>query len=125
MTRKLRESDIPELQRIHEKFYAQEFDFPNFLPRFIDPIVVTNREGKIITGGGILPIAETIILTDKDTQLGERMKGLKEMFDDNLYTAKRYGFSRLHAFVHEYNWLKYLEKAGFEPCKGKILSIGV
>jgi hypothetical protein len=120
--RGIKETDINELRRIHARFYADEFTFPDFMNRFINPVVVED-EGKIITAGGVVPIAESIILTNKDIDYSTRLFALKHLLDDNLLNAQYYGFKRLYAFARDSTWEKYLIKAGFE--KNEILSIGV
>jgi hypothetical protein len=125
MTRALTDKDIATLIDIHKRYYAHQFDFPNFLGKFIYPMAITNEKGHIITAGGIVPIAEVIILTDKSLPASARVDALNEMFARTQQIANLYGYSRLHAFVHEPVWKSQLIKAGFEPCKGEILSIGV
>jgi hypothetical protein len=124
-TRPITDKDIGTLIEIHKRYYAHQFDFPNFLGKFIYPMAITDDKNRIITAGGIVPIAEVIILTDKSQSIIARIDALQEMLAKTRQIAGLYGYSRLHAFVHDPTWKSQLIKAGFESCPGEILSIGV
>jgi hypothetical protein len=123
--RPIETTDIEALRYIHEQYYQKDFDFPNFFSHFLAPLAITDDSNRIITAGGILPIAEIIILTDKNIDLMDRVKALQLILEKSKYMARLYHFPRIHGFVHEQTWKKYMLVAGFKQCKGDILSIEV
>jgi hypothetical protein len=41
------------------------------------------------------------------------------------FITKRAGFSQLHVFVQDKDWLKHLEKVGFKPTAGQSLVLSL
>jgi len=125
MMRALVETDIPILKDIHARFYSEQFDFPDFLHHFLHPFVICSDNGNIITAGGIVPIAEVIILTDKSYSVRARQTALKDMLGITRFLAAKIGYTRLHAFVQDPIWKTHLLDTGFTASKGDCLNIGV
>ena len=65
MVRCYQPMDVDLAYEIYRKYYSEEFDFPNFFRKFICAVVVEDENGPVIVGG-VKPIVEAIILTDKD-----------------------------------------------------------
>lgn len=117
-------SDVESVREIHEKYYREEFNFPNFLANFICCFVVETDEG-IITAGGIRNIAELVLVTDKSRSGRDRHKGLYQALDASVFVASKNGHDGIHAFVQDDIWEEVLRKVGFNPTKGKSLVIGI
>ncbi len=124
MIREIRNSDLPELVKIHGKFYEKEFDFPNFNNHFLCAYVVENN-GIITSAAGIRTIVECIAITDKDKSVRERKEGLELILNASRYFTQRSGYDELHCFVQDENWMKQLMKKGFSKTKGNSLVLGV
>lgn len=122
--RRLYLDDLSELRDIHSKHYSKEFEFPDFIT-FMSSFVVTNDSGKVITGGGIKLIPESIIITDKDWPIEERRKALVEMFRASAFCCGVNGYDQLHAFIQDEKWLSHLKRFGFKETKGKSLYFNV
>jgi len=118
-------SDENRLKEIHSKYFDNEFEFPNFYGNFLSSFVVTDDKGEIIVGGGIRPIIEAIIVTDKDIEIDKRRQALIEMLRMSMFGAASRGYKELHAFIQDENWLRHLRKVGFRDTKGKSLVISV
>lgn len=118
--RSLHPEDVDKLREIHEKFYKDDFTFPDF-HRFVCAFVVTDTNDNIICGGGIRAIAETIIVTDKDFSAKDRKDALLEMLNMSLYCSNKAGFEQIHAFVTDDKWYEKLTMYGFKDCKGRAI----
>lgn len=115
--------DLNKLKLAHEEYFAKEFDFPD-LRKFYSAFIVENKDGEMISAGGVRPISEAIIITDMSKSVKERREALYQLFQAMLFTNSKLGFDQLHAFVQDETWLKHLIKVGFRPTTGKALVIG-
>lgn len=122
MIRSLQPEDIEKLKAIHERFYKDDFAFPDFT-RFICALVVVDEHDRVVCGGGIRPIAESVIVTDKDFSAKDRKIALMEMLQSSVYFANKSGFDQIHAFVTDDKWYEKLKQYGFNDCKGKVVYI--
>ena len=120
MIRHLEVRDIDILRKIHEKHYKKEFSFDDFILNFHRPVVVEDSSG-IICAGGIKPILEMVMLTDKDKPVIDRKHAIMIMLCNSVQTSQNLGHHQLHAFVQEEKWKSRLEKTGFKPTKGQSL----
>jgi len=116
--------DYEKLQRIHERFYKEEFSFDDFCSKFMDFFVVVEND-EIVLAGGVRAIAESVIMTNKDIPVEIKRRALLTMLQTQLFTCGKLGYSQLHAFIQDDNWKRHLIKAGFKPCKGDALFIEV
>ena|SRR5215510_6628025 len=121
--RLMKEHDKVQLRRIHEEFYKEEFPFSHF-DNFQASFTV-EKDGRIVTAGGIRPLAEAIILTDKEFSTKERRAALHIMFQMQAFAAGKLGYSHLHAFVQDESWQHCLKKIGFREPKGNCLIVEV
>jgi hypothetical protein len=124
MLRAFKTSDIDKLKEIHEKFYKEEFSFPDFSDHFLNLFAITDENDNIISAGGVKTITESIIITDKSRSVRERHAALLEILSASIYTCESFGYRQLHAFVQDSNWNKVLNKFDFKGCKGKALYTG-
>lgn len=121
--RLMTEEDKIQLRKIHDEFYSKEFPFSHF-DNFLSAFVIEDN-GKVVVGGGIKPIAESIILTDKSFNIKEKREALYNMLQCQLFAATRLKYQHLHAFVQDESWQHCLEKIGFHSPKGKCLILEV
>lgn len=121
MIRAVLESDLEKIKEIHRKYYADEFNIPDFNKHFINSFVITDSENNIISAGGIRPILEVVAVTDKDKMVRERVSALNDLLTISAFIAEHDGFDELHCFVQDENWLRQLKKKGFVETKGKSL----
>lgn len=125
MIRALREEDFQQLRQIHEQYFASEFTFEELLSGYLCMAVVEDENGHIITAGGVRLIAEGVVVTDKNYEIRERRKALSQLLQALRFITKNAGYSHLHAFIHDDNWMRHLLRSGFVPTSGKSLIIGV
>lgn len=118
-------NDINQLREIHQKHYKDEFEFPDFFDNFLSSFVVTDGDDKIITGGGVRTIAESVIITDKDYQIPKRRKALHEMLAASAFTASSREYKQLHAFIQDNKWLRHLKRVGFKETVGKSIVLNL
>jgi len=123
--RGLNPSDIIELQRIHEKFYKEEFELPDFFKGFLSSFVVTDDEDSPIIIGGVRSIAESVILTNKDMSASDRREALYGALKISIFSSSRFGFNQLHAFIQDEKWLNHLKKVGFKETVGKSIVLNL
>ncbi len=118
--RAMRGYDMVDLKMIHHKFYREEFEFPDFQEKFLNAFVI-EKDGEIITAGGVRIIAEAVALTDLSFDRRIRKEALQELLEGCAYTAGREGFDQLHAFIQDHSWKQVLINRRFKPTKGEAL----
>lgn len=123
--RNINSSDIDTLKRIHELYFKNEFDFPDFLNGWLCSFLVENEDGRIISAGGVRCITESVLITDKSFSVRERKEALMEMLRASIYTSHKFNFDQLHAFIQNDNWYNHLLKVGFKPTKGKSMVLEI
>ena len=114
--------DIDRIKEIHAKFYEDEFTFEDFAYRLIDAWVAVD-DTDIITIGGLRPIAEAVMLTNKDYTKRSKHKIMLDMLGVMKAISHRAGFNGMHAFIQDDTWKKRLLKEGFRKTKGDCLII--
>lgn len=124
MIRSLQIEDLEIIAQIHQKFYKDEFELPNFLNNYLCAFVESDEQG-IITVGGVRTILECIAITDKDRSVKDRRKALYNILRASSYFAEKYNYNQLHAFVQDDNWVRHLNKVGFISTKGKSLILNI
>lgn len=117
--------DIGRLRVIHEKYYNEEFSFPDFTNKFISHFVVSDDSGDIICGGGVRTILESLIITDKSFSVRDRREALYKVLQASLFAVSRCDYNELHAFIQDEVWLRHLKNVGFKETKGKSLVLGI
>lgn len=122
--RQLLPSDERELRYLHAQYYYPEFSFPDFR-KFIATFAVCDENDHIITAGGIKPIAESIIITDKFRSKLLRVRALHEILGTSIMICKQNNIDQLHAFIDGKTWEKALKSVGFNDCNGRALVLQV
>lgn len=115
-------SDLEKLKEIWEKFYKNEFEFPQFHDNYITVFIVTDDDDNIITGGGLRYTVEATFLTDKDASVRDRRAALYNILESCEYITQKSGFHKLHVITDEEGWKKHLMKVGFHS-RGDCLVI--
>ena len=121
--RKIELMDLDDLKRIHEKYYKDEFPFPDFFKHSLSTYIITDDDNKIITAGCVKTILEAFALTDKSFSAIIKGRALTQLLQGSLFTAGRFGYNELHAYIQDKEWLKILFKAGFKPTKGHSILV--
>lgn len=122
----LHSDDIPQLRKIHEKYYSHEFTFDDFISGLIASFTIEDADtGEIITAGGIRPIIECVAITNKDFSVRERRGGLYNLLAASVFAANRHNYNQIHAFIQEDKWLDHLKRVGFRETVGKSLVMNI
>src|SRR5215471_13228147 len=108
--RGMKESDLEEVRRMHEKYYS-EFNFPDFL-NYLNAFVIEDEKG-IIMAGGIEAIANTLLVTNQERNRIIIGRALVEAQRIALFTAKKFGIKEIVAFVNNDEYAKHLIRHGF------------
>lgn len=119
MIRALTRFDLPELKRIHELYFANEFTLPDFM-HYVCAFVVEDEQG-IITAGGIRNIAECVVVTDMSRDPRVRIKALHQMLDASTFVCKRSDFDQIYVWSQNPRYTKRLMRNGFRLPQGQSL----
>jgi len=126
MIREIQVGDLDRLKFIHEKYYKDQFEFPDFLNHYLCAFtIVDDNDDSIILTGGVRTIIECVALTDKSKSVKIRRAALYELLTASQYVSGKAGYNQLHAFIQEDIWMNQLFKAGFSPTAGKPVVIGL
>jgi hypothetical protein len=123
--RAINPNDINKLKIIHEKFYKDEFEFPDFFNKYLSAFVVIDEYDNIITGGGVRVIAEAVAITNKSYPINERRLALYDILMASACISNVNGFGQLHAFIQDDKWLRHLKKVGFNETAGKSIVLNL
>lgn len=115
--------DMEELYDLHRRFFP-EFDPPPFADIDVIDAFVIENENKIVMGGLVRKIAETIIVTDKEANPHTLGEALLLAQNHSLEICRQEEIELLHAFVKDENYKKHLLKHGFSPrCSALYMSV--
>lgn len=109
------------VDELHAKGFAEDFDIPDFSRGFFSAFKINDAKGKLIAVSGIRPIAESIVLTDKEASVRQRTEALIEILQASTYVCKKFDFTQLHCFITDDEYEKHLQKFGFARTKGQAL----
>lgn len=119
MIRTFMPHDLEKVKEIHSRFFAQEFDFPNFL-EFICAFVVEDEKG-IITVGGIRDIAECVAVTDLSRSPQDRIRALYHLLDASTFVCKKSNYDQMYVWSQNPKYSKRLQRNGFRLPQGQSL----
>ena len=121
--RVLEPKDLPIIEEIHAK-YHNGFPLPDFT-KFAVAFVVEDETGRVITGGGVRAIIESLIVTDNSISVRDRRQALLMVLEASLHFTKQMGGDHLHAFIgeEENRWYDQLKRYGFKDCYGRAVYI--
>lgn len=120
MVRNTQDTDLNLIYRVWAKHFRGQFEFPDFVRDFLCTFTVMD-EDKVIAVAGVKPILESIIIVDKDFSPRARRKALLQILSTSEYVGKQHGYNQLHAFIQEEQYLKQLQRYGFELTKGQAV----
>lgn len=110
MFRAMKESDLEEVRRLHERYYF-EFNFPDFL-NLMNAFIIEDEKG-IILAGGVEPIANALLVTNQQRSRIAIGRALVEAQRIALFTCRKFGIKELVAFVNNDEYARHLIKHGF------------
>jgi hypothetical protein len=112
--RALVEQDIEKIRELHKKFYS-DLEFPDFFNKFLCSFAITDENDDIIVAGGVQPVGEVILVTDKDKSRIKIGKALREALRVSLFTGSKFYLDELVAFVKNDEYARHLVRHGFYP----------
>lgn len=116
--------DLKRVEEIHAKYFAEEFELPNFSEHFMGSFIVEDNK-EIIVAGGVRVIAELIAVTDMAQSVKKRVQALKEATRAGMFLCKMNNLDQLHCFVQGDKWANQVQTVNFRPTKGQALVIDV
>src|SRR5262245_40048560 len=116
--RPMKQSDITKVRELHEKYYPQ-FNFPDF-DYFYNAFIIEDDKG-IIMAGGLEPVAEAVLITNKERSRITIGRGLVEAQRIALFVCNKFGIKELIAFVDDEDYKKHLIQHGFSESPNKML----
>jgi len=120
ITRSLQPKDIEAIRQIHENHFKEEFEFGYFTD-FMSSFVVVDDDDHIIVAGGVKPIAESVLITNKDYNMTKIGRALMDAMEISSYIGRKFNFDQLHAFIQNESFGNHLIQHGFRNTKGKSL----
>jgi hypothetical protein len=119
MIRSFEPTDLDELKCIHEKYFKNQFNFPDFM-NYICVFVIEDSQG-IITAGGIRDIAECTALTNMSRSPTDRIKALYQLLDASTFVCRKVGYDQMYVWSQNSKYTKRLMKNKFRPPQGQTL----
>lgn len=118
------QEDYRKLNELHERFFSRDFIATDFQRGFLGAFVIKDNDGQILLGGGVRPLAETILVTNKDANLHSLGDALLESLQFSRYVCNRANIKLLHAFVKDETYMKHLISQGFQKrCQALFLEV--
>ena len=118
----LSREDEYELKIIWNKYFKDDFAFPDFFKSCLCAIKVTDSEGNLVTAGGIKLIPELVMVTDLGALHVQRVRALKRALEFAKYAVKKNSMDHFHAGVKAGStWEHHLLKTGFKESADKLL----
>lgn len=111
-TRTVSQSDIAFLRALHEKYYS-EFEMIDFT-KLLNGFVIETDKDEFVMAGGVKPLAETLLITDKEMPMTTIGRALIEAQMVSMYTCNKFKIEDLVAYVNDENYAKHLMKHGFQ-----------
>lgn len=110
-TRSVTKYDIPFLREIHEKYYS-EFEMIDFT-KLLCGFIIGTEDNKIVMAGAVKPLAETLLMTNKEIPMITIGRALVEAQRVSKFVCNKYDIEDLVAYVDNENYAKHLIKHGF------------
>ncbi len=116
--------DMEEVNRLHDKYFGNQFEKTDFMNNFLSAFAITEDDDKLVMAGGVRPIAETILVTDKESNPHLLGNALLEALRFSRYTCNVHKIEFLHAFVKDEAYKRHLLKHGFsERCSALYMDV--
>ena len=125
MIREAQLIDKPWIDENYKKFFSNN-EYPDFFnDGFLSPFVVTDSS-DIIVAGGIRPLIEVVVVTNKDKYVRTRLNALLQALGSSIAIARDMGHKQLHVFVHnDDEYVKILQKFNFQLIDAKLLVLNL
>jgi len=118
VSRSLKSSDLNKVEELHKKYYNQ-FNLPTF-EDFYNAFIIEDDKG-IIMAGGVEPVAEAVLVTNKERSRTTIGRALVEAQQIALFTCDRFRIKQLLAFIDDEQYKKHLIQHGFSESPNKML----
>lgn len=124
ITLPLRDTDLEKLREIHEKFYQEEFNFPDFSKNWLSTFKIINGNNELITAGGIKLFPELVLLTDQNASASNRAFGLNAALQIATLVANNHD-GVFCSVKKDSKWHEQLRSVGFRDAQdhNMILSL--
>jgi hypothetical protein len=122
----LADIDAGQISKIHRDYFS-DMEFPNFYNKYHCVYVVVTPENSIICVGGLRPVAEAVVLTNKNFSVRDRRDALLKIFEAVNYSAEKLSYDQIHAFSFDRDYTNHLiMRMGFK-CneENKVLTLDV
>jgi citrate lyase synthetase len=119
MIRSFCPEDLDELRKIHEQYFANEFNFPDFM-NFICVFVIEDEKG-IITAGGIRDIAECVAVTNMSRAPKERLAALYQLLDASVFVCGKSKYDQMYVWSQNPKYTRRLMRNNFRLPQGQSL----
>ena len=114
--------DWPQIKALYNNHFS-EMDFPDFYNTFLCSYVV-HEGNKIIAAGGLKPLVEAVIISDKSLPVRVRREALLKMKEALVYSTQKIRHKQLYAFTYDDEYAKHLtERMGFKQIKESKLLV--
>lgn len=124
IVREMKLEDLERIREIHELFFP-DLEFPDFMHNFYCAFTITDDNNDIILGGGVRPMGEIVLVTDRDKSSVQIGRALIEARNASLFVGGKVGFNELVAFVQNNDsYARHLVRHGFYP-RNSALAIQV
>lgn len=124
-SRPLEIEDVKYLDELHDKYFGHQFSKCDFTKNFLCSFVLTDDNDKIVMGGGIRPLAETVLVTDKSANKHLLGEALLQALQISKYTCNKYNIELLNVFIKDPVYMKHLIKHGFHLRDSHVLDMRV
>ena len=125
LVRPYQESDLEQVQSIHEK--CSDFPFPRIDgPLYVVRETILSRD-KIIGVGLLRLTSEAVIILDLDEPRSVRARALEQLINTGIHKSQKLGIDEMHAFLTgeiTHSFADVLRrKFGFVDCEGIPLTL--
>lgn len=111
-TRSMTWEDMKVVKMLHDLHYP-DLEFPNFL-KSLNPFIIEDETKEIVMAGGVQPIGEAFIVTNKDKSRIKVGKALVISQGACAFTCRQFKLAELVAFTDNQEYVKHLIQHGFE-----------
>lgn len=124
--RYLEPRDHAQIKYIYDEFF-KDMEYVDFYKNFHCAFVVENEDGRIIAVGGLRPIVEAVVLTDKDMSIRDRREALLRIFEGVKYAAEKLNEPEIHVFAWDPSYITHLvSRMGFKCVEqNKVLTYSI
>lgn len=120
--RYLQPSDEERITDIYHHFFT-DMEFPDFFSGY-HCVFVAHKNDKVISIGGLRPIAEAVVVTDYSSSVRERVDALLQIHNGLTYAAEKLKYKRIYAFTFDQTYTKHLvNRMNFTPIRQSQLLV--